>query len=161
MDDLYEIVVGIDGSPTAHRALAFAMDAADRHDNASVLAVHAYHSPSTRNAYAPRSPYLPAGTIERLATQESQARQDNDTIARQNAERVIHTSLQEVTPPDGAVVKSVAAARDAARTLIELSQEADLLVVGGRGSGGFRGLQVGSVSQKCLHHATCTVAVVR
>ena len=158
---MYEIVVGIDGSPAANRALAFAMDAADRHDNASVLAVHAYHSPSARSAYAPRSPYLPAGTIERLATQESQARQDNDMIARQHADRVIHASLQEVTPPDGAVVKSVAVARDAAKALITLSQKADLLVVGGRGSGGFRGLQVGSVSQKCLHHAACTVALVR
>ena len=49
----------------------------------------------------------------------------------------------------------------AAYTLIEAAAEADLLVVGSRGFGGFRGLLLGSVGQHCLTHAPCSVAIVR
>ena len=45
--------------------------------------------------------------------------------------------------------------------LVERSTEADLLVVGSRGMGGFLSLLVGSVSDQCLRHASCPVAVVR
>jgi nucleotide-binding universal stress UspA family protein len=44
--------------------------------------------------------------------------------------------------------------------LVTTSKGADLLVVGARGSGGFLGLRLGSVSEKCLQHATCPVAVI-
>ncbi len=46
------------------------------------------------------------------------------------------------------------------RALVTISQEADLLVVGARGSGGFLGLRIGSVSEHVLQHAQCPVAVI-
>lgn len=159
---MYEIVVGIDGSNPSARALNFALDAASRHTDAAVLAVHAYRRPTARNRHAPAYSYMPAGTVERLATREAEERQEQETHARHQAERVVATALQRAEPPaPGTIIKTVVVARDAAKTLIDMSDQADLVVVGGRGTGGFRGLQVGSVSQKVLNHARTTVAVVR
>jgi nucleotide-binding universal stress UspA family protein len=45
--------------------------------------------------------------------------------------------------------------------LVEQAAAADLLVVGARGLGGFRGLLLGSLSQQCLHHAQVPLAIIR
>ncbi|MEV2226033.1 universal stress protein [Nocardia vinacea] len=47
-----------------------------------------------------------------------------------------------------------------ARVLIDTAANAELLVVGSRGLGGFRGLLLGSVSQQCAQGATCPVVIV-
>jgi nucleotide-binding universal stress UspA family protein len=49
----------------------------------------------------------------------------------------------------------------AAQALLEAGVGADVLVVGPRGLGGFRGLLLGSVSHQCIEHAPCPVVVVR
>jgi nucleotide-binding universal stress UspA family protein len=50
---------------------------------------------------------------------------------------------------------------NAAKLLIDHSKDADVLVVGSRGHGGFVGMLLGSVSQHVTAYAKCTVVVVR
>ena len=51
--------------------------------------------------------------------------------------------------------------QDPAQALIEAAAGADLLVVGTRGQSGVTSMLLGSVSQRCVHHAPCPVVVVR
>ena len=50
---------------------------------------------------------------------------------------------------------------DPATALMDVSHDAGMLVVGSRGRGGFAGLVLGSVSERCVRHAECPVLVVR
>jgi nucleotide-binding universal stress UspA family protein len=47
-----------------------------------------------------------------------------------------------------------------AEILIRESQDAELLVVGSRGAGGFARLMMGSVSTQAAHHARCPVVII-
>ena len=60
----------------------------------------------------------------------------------------------------GIEVERLVEARNAADALIDAARDADLLVVGTRGHGGFKGLLLGSVSQQAAHHASCPVVII-
>jgi nucleotide-binding universal stress UspA family protein len=137
------IVVGTDGSESADRAVAFAADEARRW-GASVRIVTAWHIPATvySAAYAPMvSP-----------TVEESAQNGAENVARTAAERLREQGLE---------VEAKVCHDQAADALIEAAKDADLLVVGSRGHGGFTGLLLGSVGQQCAHHASCPTVIVR
>ena len=129
-----KVVVGFDGSEHSMRALEFAANEADL--RGAVLDIQA--------AYEPGYEFITADEVER-------------TMDRRVAAAVAHVA--EVTP--GVATSSGTHQESPANTLIEASDGAALLVVGSRGLGGFKGLLLGSVSQKCSLHSTCPVTIVR
>jgi nucleotide-binding universal stress UspA family protein len=139
------IVVGVDGSGHSRQALAWAMrEAAQHHVLLTVIAVHpAPIRPATRiywNVPDYASNFDPEPTHK--AVQELV-----DQVASEMTE----------APPE--VTVSVVQG-DPADELIKASRDADLLVVGSRGSGGFTNLLLGSVTGKVTHHAASPVVVV-
>jgi nucleotide-binding universal stress UspA family protein len=138
------VVVGVDGSPAGEPAIALAFDeAASR--GCDLVAVHARTDTVV--------PFGPGGSFG----------QDLDwTPLSDQAENVLAEALagwQEKYP--GVEVRRVVERDRPAGALLNAARGAQLLVVGSRGRGGFVGLTLGSVSQALIHHASCTVMIVR
>lgn len=134
------ILVGVDGSEGSARALRWALAEARAH-GMMVDAVTVWESP---NVYG-EGFYTPEG--ERQVAEAAHDLLDR-TIAQVAGDR-----------PD-VEVHPIVYRGDPADVLCQWSADAQLLVVGSRGLGGFGGLLLGSVSAKCAHHSSCPVVVV-
>jgi nucleotide-binding universal stress UspA family protein len=139
------ITVGIDGSEHSVKALEWAIkEAAIQHSPVTVLAVHLV----PKSGWTGQPITLPAdiADLER---------------ARQAAEELVAKITSQLGDAQPSSVKVSAVNGFPAEELIEASRDADLIVVGSRGSGGFARLMMGSVSSQVVHHAHCPVVVVR
>jgi nucleotide-binding universal stress UspA family protein len=140
------ILVGVDGSEHSRRALEWAM-----HEAAS------HHVPLTLISVYP-APIRPAAEVL-WALPELPDKSLDPELARmgvlQFAEKVANETGEAVPEVSVIVVTG-----DPAEELIKASSDADMLVVGSRGNGGFARLLLGSVSSKVMHHAACPVTVV-
>ena len=138
------MVVGFDGSDHAHRALTWAMkEAAIRHVPLTVLAVHAVPASAWTG-----NPITLTGDQEAL---EKIRKSVEDTVVKTMAE-IGQPQLESVT------VRAVQGFP--AQEIVEASRDAELVVLGSRGSGGFTRLMMGSVSSQVVHHAHCPVVVI-
>ncbi len=127
------VLVGVDGSAAANDALGWATEVA-RRTGAAVTAVR---------VFIPSEAELPP---EHAAELRDRQRGELETWCA-DVDPAPEPLLVDGDPPDGLL----AAARD---------QHADLLVVGGRGAGGFTGLHLGSAAHHLAHHTTVPLAIV-
>jgi nucleotide-binding universal stress UspA family protein len=137
------VVVGVDGTPFGEAAIEFAFAEASMR-RAELIAVHAWTDLLLELAFVGGRDAL---DFSRLAEQA------HELLAERLA------GWQEKYP-DVRVVREVRRER-APRALLETATNAQLVAVGSRGRGGFRGLLLGSTSQHLLYHAPCPVAVIR
>lgn len=134
------IVVGIDGSDTSRRALRWALDEG-RLRQAAVEVVHTWDAPYIAYPYS-----VPVFDPE---TYEKAAKQVLDTAVEAEDTSGLPVPVERIVTPGGA-----------ASAILEAAKGAELVVVGSRGLGGFKGLLLGSVSHQVTHHAPCPVVVV-
>jgi nucleotide-binding universal stress UspA family protein len=144
VDNNSVIVVGVDGSAAAERAIEWALDEARTHGDHVVL-VHAWQYPvvTMRGIQAEPWPGVQNLGIEKVAAEALDAVTQS---ARKRAPDVpIDSRLVEGHP---------------SKVLVDASSAARLLVVGSRGLGGFKGLLLGSVSSACAHGARCPIVII-
>ncbi len=140
------IFVGVDGSDHSRGALGWAIREAAQH-----------HVPLTVVTVQP-SPVRPATEIY-WGVHALPADSGDQDLVRKEVQEFVNKVVHEIgeTPPE--VTVSVVTG-DPAEELIKASRDADMLVVGSRGSGGFANLLLGSVTSKVTHHAACAVVVI-
>jgi nucleotide-binding universal stress UspA family protein len=140
------ILVGVDGSNHSRRALGWALhEAAQRHARLMVMMVRPEEvRPATQIFWGVRDTAEKSFDPDhaRMALQEFV-----DKVAGETGEKVPEITVSVVMG-------------DVAEELLKASRDADMLVVGSRGSGGFAKLLLGSVSSKVTHHAAGPVVVV-
>jgi nucleotide-binding universal stress UspA family protein len=142
------LVVGVDGSEESRAALRWAADEADLR-NAELEAVLAWERP-----YLIPVPQMSQGAFPISPV-------DPELLGRQ-AERTLHESLGEVFGEQlPARLKPLVLEGNPAGVLLSRALNAELLIVGSRGHGGFKGLLTGSVTEQCVRHARSSVVVVR
>ncbi|AQA04682.1 universal stress protein [Mycobacterium sp. MS1601] len=136
------LVVGVDGSPPSKAAVTWAARTAELHRTALTL-VHVVVPP---NMMAWQEPIAMTGYGE---WQQTRAREILDEAAQlaQQAAPGIQISTESIAGPS-------------ISTLIDLSKDAETIVVGCRGLGAIGRALLGSVSRALVHHAHCPVAVI-
>lgn len=133
------VIVGIDGADDSVRALRWAAEHA-RAVGAPLQVLSAFEVPTQFG------PYGMAGW-------------ENPTDLEKRAREVLSDTVQSTLGEDAQVIEHVVR-RHPAQALVEMSDQAQLIVMGSRGRGGFAGLLLGSVSQYVVAHARCPVVVM-
>src|ERR1044072_7444352 len=137
------IVVGVDGSAQALRAARWAgREASLRKRNLHLVCTYTCRVSGCSDAVV-------------IAHDLRAAALSHATKCLEDAERIVAETMP------GTAVTTQAVEGDAQLTLRTLSRDADLLAVGSRGLGGFRGLLIGSTAVGLAARAACPVAVVR
>ena len=133
----FRIVVGVDGSEHGNAALRWALDEAMVHEG-EIVAVLAWQVPFIG---------IP-GAFDR---------EEMERICK----RFVEEAVAAIVPHPQVPITRLVAEGDVSASLIAAAHDADMLVLGSRGRGGFAGLKLGSVSQECAQHASCPVVIIK
>ena len=147
------IIVGIDGSHCSQRALEWGMNEATiRHVPITVVTVY---QPDA--GYWGRVAPYPSdrARAERARTELAQAEHAR-AAAREAADKAL-AGLEDDRPVS-VTVKAVSG--NPGEEILSTAPDADMIVVGARGAGGFARLLMGSVSTHLIYHARCPVVVI-
>jgi len=138
------VVVGVDGSEGATRALRWAALEAVR-TGATLRILSAWQAPVATSYATISTPYIDPAPFEAAG---------HDVV--RDAEAMVRQQLGDASPTVAAAI----AQGSAASTLLDAARQASLLVVGTRGRGGFARALLGSVSAACAHHTSTPLAVI-
>ncbi len=136
------LLVGHDGSPAAADAVRWAARVAGR------LGCPLHVARTWSISSAPRPATAERGYVPPLTDFESAV-----------LER-LRRDVARLDLPEDLDVQCHVLHGSAGRRLLEASEGAEMLVVGSRGEGGFRGLRFGSTADQVVRHARCPVVVV-
>ncbi len=136
------IVVGYDGSQTSERALRWAVDEANLRDAELDLIMVTGH----------------ASRFDAMTT--SKSREELEEAAVHVLGQLLEEVVLEKVDTGGLTVHRTVRLGSAAEELCAAADGADLLVIGARGHGGFKGLLLGSAAQQVVAHSPCPIVVV-
>ena len=140
------IIVGVDGSDHSRRALGWALREAVRHHAAlTVISVQ-------------RAPARPATEVYWPVLEHPERGLDEDAARRAVRDLVDKAASESGDPAPEVIV--IVTTGNPAEELVRAAQDADMVVIGTHGSGGFASLLMGSVSNQVAHHAACPVVLV-
>lgn len=136
--DAKPVIVGVDGSQDSVRATKWAAEYA-KHIGAPLQVVIAWE-------------------VTTLYDETISSKWDHTAVEKKHrevADRVVSEALGDGAQADVRVEHG-----NAAEVMVRASPDAQLIVVGSRGHGGFTGMLLGSVSQHLVTHARCPVTVL-
>jgi nucleotide-binding universal stress UspA family protein len=146
-----EIVVGVDGSSSSTKAVRWAAREAQMR-NVPLRLVHVSVTP----AWGP-APWLLADVPLPIPAEEDPARESEGRRVLTDAIKYVEYGSEGEPLPE---VKAEVFFSVPVSVLVDLSKEAQLVVVGCRGKHALSRVLLGSVSSGLIHHAHCPVAVI-
>lgn len=141
----YGIVVGVDGSAASNAAVFWAAREAALHD-VSLTLVHTFAT------FVPTYPQIPTPAGIAVWQEED---------GRQVLEQAVKIATDAASPGRKTFMKSEIRSSAPVPALVEMSKDADMVVVGSTGRGAVERVLLGSVSSGVVHGARCPVAVIR
>jgi nucleotide-binding universal stress UspA family protein len=148
-----KILVGLDGSADADKAMDYALDLAEQcHASVQLLTVIPELTSFTTRVY-PAAREVPLGVG------------DYHQTLKGHGEKMLAAALEEAKQlkPDLEISTKVVEGHRVAENIVDVAKDGgfDLIVVGSKGLGGITGFLLGNIADRVADHAECPVLIVK